>query len=95
MIYSFITPLSQQETTLMADLYMGCNIPLTAAHHYEKWIEQIYAQTPDQIPDQVKDDIVDKICKISHAYQAGCEQASALEWIEKGLAIKKIGRAHV
>lgn len=80
MIYSFITPLSQQETTLMADLYMACNIPLTAAQHYEKWIEQA--------PDQIKDDIMDKIRKISNAYRAGCEQGPALEWIEKGLAMK-------
>ena len=84
MIYSFITPLSQQETILMADLYMACNIPLTAAQHYEEWIDQI----PDQIPDQIKDDIVNKICKISNAYRAGCEQGPALEWIEKGLAMK-------
>ncbi len=88
MIYSFITPLSQQETNLMADLYMGCNIPLTAALHYEKWIDQIPNQTPGQIPDQVKGDILNKICKIANAYRAGCEPASALEWIEKGLAIK-------
>lgn len=80
MIYSFITPLSQQETTLMADLYMACNIPLKAARQYEKWIEKT--------PDPIKEDFIDKISKISNAYRAGCEQASALEWIEKGLAMK-------
>ncbi|WP_457552822.1 tetratricopeptide repeat protein [Desulfobacula sp.] len=80
LIYSFISPLSQQETNLMADLYMACNIPLTAARQYEKWI--------DQAPDRITDDIVDKIRKISNAYWAGYEKEAALEWIEKGIAMK-------
>ncbi len=96
MIYSFITPLSRQETNLMADLYMGCNIPLTAARQYEKWIDQAFGQTTgqtadqtaDQAPDQITDAVVDKICKIANAYRAGSEPGSALEWIEKGLAMK-------
>lgn len=90
MIYSFITPLSQQETTLMADLYMTCNIPLKAAHYYETWLEIATAEKTnqaDKIADQ--DMIQDKVTKLSQAYLSGCNPQAALEWVEKGLAMKK------
>jgi len=90
MIYSFITPLSQQETTLMADLYMGCNIPLKAAHYYERWLKIATAEktnTADKIVDP--DTLQDKVAKLSQAYLSGCNPKAALEWVEKGLAIKK------
>ncbi|RLB94032.1 MAG: hypothetical protein DRH26_02330 [Deltaproteobacteria bacterium] len=83
MIYSFISPLSQQETSLMADLYLSCGIPLKAAQTYEKWLEKEGDQKKNH------DRIYDKISKISHAYMSGCQTQTALKWIEKGLSMKK------
>lgn len=78
MIYSFISPLSIQETSLMADLYLACDIPLKAVEIYEKWLGQEIDQNQN-----------DKISKIVHAYLRSFQNDDALEWIEKGLAIKQ------
>ncbi|MCD4676298.1 MAG: tetratricopeptide repeat protein [Desulfobacula sp.] len=82
-IYSFISPLSQQETALMADLYLACDIPLKAAQTYEIWL------TKQTNPGEIQDQVMDKVNKISRAYLDGFQNNAALEWIEKGLAIKK------
>jgi predicted Zn-dependent protease len=88
-IYSFITPLSRQETTLMADLYMACNIPLKAAQYYEAWLKIAMEKPPPQDKTVDPDKIQDKVAKLSQAYLSGCNPAAALEWVEKGLAMKK------
>jgi predicted Zn-dependent protease len=82
-IYSFISPLSQQEISLMADLYLSCGIPLKAAQTYERWLEKEGEKKKNQ------NRIHDKISKISHAYLSGCQTDTALRWIEKGLSMKK------
>ena len=92
MIYSFITPLSRQETTLMADLYMACNIPLKAAQYYEAWLNIAMEKPPPQDKTVDPDKIQDKVAKLSQAYLSGCNPAAALEWVEKGLAMKKTPR---
>lgn len=88
MIYSFITPLSPQETTLMADLFMSCNIPLKAAQYYEAWLETATEKPPPQDKAVDPDKVQDKIAKLSQAYVSGCNPQAALEWLEKGLAMK-------
>jgi len=92
MIYSFITPLSQQETTLMADLFMGCNIPLKAAQYYEAWLETATEKTSPQDKTVDPNKVQDKIAKLSQAYLSAGNPGAALEWLEKGLAIKNDAR---
>ncbi|MBU1196258.1 MAG: tetratricopeptide repeat protein [Proteobacteria bacterium] len=99
-IYSFIAPLSQQEITLAADLYMACGIPLKAAQYYEKWLDSTrhltesgnHADTSphiqNQTSDQTQNQAIEKISKIARAYLNGCEKNTALQWIDKGLAMK-------
>jgi len=77
LIYSFVSPLSQQEISFMADLYLSCGIPLKAAKYYEIYLKE------EKNPKKIQD----KIIRISHAYFSGGQGASALEWIEKGLAL--------
>ncbi|MBU0971779.1 MAG: tetratricopeptide repeat protein [Proteobacteria bacterium] len=89
MIYSFITPLSRQETTLMADLFMACNIPLKAAQYYEAWLELAATNTPPQETGVGPDNIQDKVAKLSQAYLSAANPGAALEWVEKGLAMGK------
>jgi tetratricopeptide (TPR) repeat protein len=78
LIYSFISPLSLKEISFMADLYISCGIPLKAAMYYNTYLDK------EKDPKKIQD----KISRISHAYLAGGQGASALEWIEKGLALK-------
>lgn len=78
LIYSFISPLTQQEMSFMADLHLSCGIPLKAARYYEIYLEK------EKDPKKIQE----KIRRISHAYLAGGQGASALEWIEKGLSLK-------
>ncbi|MBA3010122.1 MAG: tetratricopeptide repeat protein [Proteobacteria bacterium] len=83
-IYSFITPLSQQETTLMADLYLACNIPLKAAEYYETWLEiatdeKIKPQNKDVDPDKIQD----RVAKLSQAYLSGGNPAAAQKALDR------------
>ncbi|MCK5098189.1 MAG: tetratricopeptide repeat protein [Desulfobacteraceae bacterium] len=87
LIYSFISPLSQQEISLMADLYLSCGIPLKGAETLEKWLEKEIDQGQNQAQNQ--NQVHDKISRISHAYMQGFQNDNALRWINKGLAIKK------
>ncbi len=86
-IYSFLKPLSQQETSLMADLYLACDIPLKAAEFYQKWLNKElvnYSKKKNQT-----DHIYSKIKSISNAYIQGFQNDNALRWIDKGLKLKK------
>ncbi len=78
-IYSFISPLTSRETTLLGDLYLACDIPLKAAKAYEACLEY----------EEDSKEIQKKILQITRSYISGCEKEIALKWIEKGLAIKQ------
>lgn len=85
-IYSFLKPLSQQETCLMADLYLSCNVPLKAAEFYQKWLNKEIENSPGK--KKKFDHIYGKIKRISNAYMQGFQNENALKWIDKGLKLK-------
>ena len=74
-IYSYLTPLSPQETSLMADLYLSLNIPSRAADYYEVLLKE--------------KPCLEKIKRIIHAYTGCYQRDKALAWIEKGLSGRK------
>ncbi|WDP91040.1 MAG: tetratricopeptide repeat protein [Desulfobacter sp.] len=81
MVYGFITPLSPSGTSLLADLYSACNIPLEAARCYGEWVDGQRAGGGD--PQK----IAEKIFRMANAYMRGGDNASALSWADKGLAM--------
>ncbi len=75
LIYSYLTPLSPEETSLMADLYLSLEIPSRAADYYEELLKE----KPS----------LNKIKRIIHAYTGSYQRDKALAWIERGLSRKK------
>ncbi len=79
LIYSYLVPLSERETSLLADLYMACGIPTQAAVYYQARLEQ-----QKEAGEKFK-----TIKQISQAFLNGGEKESALKWIDKGLSAGK------
>jgi hypothetical protein len=80
--YSYLTPLTQEEMRLVADLYLSCNIPLSAARQYEAWLEQ-HGDTLSQ------KQVLESIKTISRAWLSAGNPDQALAWAKKGLAKKE------
>jgi tetratricopeptide (TPR) repeat protein len=80
--YSYLTPLTQEEMQLVADLYLSCNIPLSAARQYEAWLEQ-HGDTLSQ------KQVLESIKTISRAWLSAGNPDQALAWAKKGLAKKE------
>lgn len=74
-IYSYLTPLTPEETSLIADLYLSVGIPSKAADYYEVLLK--------------KKPSLEKIKRIIHAYTNSYQRDKALFWIEQGLSWKK------
>ena len=74
LIYSYLTPLSNEETALMADLYLSLGIPTRAADYYEVVLKGKNS--------------LKKIKRIVDAYIAAHEREKALAWIDRGLALQ-------
>ncbi|WP_024336089.1 tetratricopeptide repeat protein [Desulfotignum balticum] len=79
--YSYLTPLTPEEMRLVADLYLSCNIPLSAARQYEAWLEQ----HGDTLSEK---QILERIRIISRAWLSAGNPDQALTWAKKGLAKK-------
>jgi len=77
--YSYLTPLTREESRLVADLYLSCNIPLSAARQYEVWL----AQHRDSLSEK---QVLERIKAISRAWLSAGNLDQALAWVEKGLA---------
>ncbi|GAB6147139.1 tetratricopeptide repeat protein [Desulfocicer niacini] len=75
LIYSYLTPPSPEETSLMADLYLSLEIPSKAADYYE----ELLREKPN----------FEKIKRIIHAYTGSYQRDKALAWIERGLSWKR------
>ncbi|MCP4719000.1 MAG: tetratricopeptide repeat protein [Desulfobacteraceae bacterium] len=75
-IYGYLTPMTQKELMLAADLYLALDVPAKAALLYQGAIKE--TQTPDQF--------LKKILKIGQAWAMAHDQDKALAWIEKGLS---------
>ncbi|MDD9302492.1 MAG: tetratricopeptide repeat protein [Desulfobacter sp.] len=93
MIYGFLTPLSPSEIRLTADLYSACNIPLEAARYYEDWLragpeKEIQGKPSPEKKEQHQDRSA-VILKMANAFFQGGDPRSALDWADKGLALKK------
>jgi predicted Zn-dependent protease len=80
--YSYLTPLTGEESRLLADLYLSCHIPESAARQYEEWL----SQHGDTLSEK---QCLDKIITISRAWLAAGNTDLALAWVEKGLAKKE------
>ncbi len=78
-IYGYLTPMTQKELMLAADLYLALDVPAKAALLYQEAIKE--AQTPDQL--------LKKILKIGQACAMAHYQDKALAWIEKGLSVSR------
>jgi tetratricopeptide (TPR) repeat protein len=76
--YSYLTSLTREESLLLADLYLSCNIPESAARQYEEWL----AQHGDTLSEK---QLIDKITTISRAWLAAGNPEQALAWAHKGL----------
>jgi len=74
LIYSYLTPPTREEQSLIADLYLSLGIPARASVFYETILKE-------------KEDLT-KIKRIVQAYTAAHEPDKALAWIERGLARK-------
>lgn len=77
--YSYLIPLTREESRLVADLYLSCHIPESAARQYEAWL----AQHGDTLSEKQR---LDKITTISRAWLAAGNPDQALAWVEKGLS---------
>ena len=77
--YSYLTPLTREESRLVADLYLSCNIPLSAARQYEVWL----AQHRDSLSEK---QVLERIRVISRAWLSAGNPFQAMAWAEKGLA---------
>ena len=71
-IYGYLTPMTREELTLAADLYLSLEVPAKAACLYEDALKE--KQDPQSI------------LKISNACAMAYDQDKALEWIDKGLS---------
>ncbi len=80
--YSYLTPLTREESRLVADLYLSCNIPLSAARQYEIWL----AQHGDTLSEK---QILERIKTISRAWLSAGNPYQAMAWAKKGLAKKE------
>lgn len=80
--YSYLTPLTGEESRLLADLYLSCHIPESAARQYEEWL----SQHGDTLSEK---QLLDTITTISRAWLAAGNTDLALAWVEKGLAKKE------
>jgi len=76
--YSYLTSLTREESRLLADLYLSCHIPASAARQYEDWL----AQHGDTLSEK---QLLDKITTISRAWLAAGDPDQALAWAQKGL----------
>ena len=74
-IYSYLTPPTREEKSLMADLYLSLGIPGQASAFYE------------MVLNEKKE--FSKINRIIHAYTAAHEPEKAIAWIDRGLALKQ------
>lgn len=70
--YGFLTPLSSDEQSLMADLFLTLDIPARAEADYERLLEQ----SPDK----------ETFLKIIHACTRQYQADRALAWAEKGIS---------
>ncbi|MCP3873652.1 MAG: hypothetical protein GY699_10920 [Desulfobacteraceae bacterium] len=74
-IYGYLTPMTQQEILLAADLYLSLDIPKKAAGFYETALQQI------QNPDTLK--------KLIQASIMAHDHDNALKWINKAQTVSK------
>ncbi|MBN1932841.1 MAG: tetratricopeptide repeat protein [Desulfobacterales bacterium] len=73
-VYKYLTPLSEQEKKLMADLHMALGIPIQAARLYEEIIS-----------DQKEKTDVEIVKQLAQSYLSLYKPQQALESIEKGI----------
>lgn len=72
-IYGYLTPMTQAEIKLTADLYMAVDVPKKAARLYQEVLEQ---------------DLDPKILeKLTHALATAHDPDNAIKWIDKGLSL--------
>jgi tetratricopeptide (TPR) repeat protein len=76
--YSYLTLLTREESRLLADLYLSCHIPESAARQHEEWL----AQHGDTLSEK---QLLDTITTISRAWLAAGNPDQALAWAQKGL----------
>ncbi len=76
--YSYLTPLTREESRLVADLYLSCNIPLSAALQYQTWL----AEHGDTLSEK---QVLERIRIISRAWLSAGNPDQALAWVQKGL----------
>ncbi len=76
--YSYLTPLTREESRLLADLYLSCHIPESAARQYEKWL----AHHGDTLSEK---QLLNNITAVSRAWLAAGNPDQALAWAQKGL----------
>ncbi len=67
-VYGFLTPLTRDEETLMADLYLSLNIPSMAVPYYEKILKEGFDR--------------EKARRLLHACLLSEQPEKALEWID-------------
>jgi hypothetical protein len=79
--YSYLAPLTREESRLVADLYLSCNIPFSAARQNEAWL----AAHGDTLSEK---QVLERIKTISRAWLSAGDPDQALAWAKKGLAIK-------
>ncbi|MBU0994891.1 MAG: tetratricopeptide repeat protein [Proteobacteria bacterium] len=72
-IYGFLTPMSDDERSLMADLYMMAGIPAKAIMHYEAVLKEGSIS-------------METYKKIAQGFLRMYDPEAALSWVEKGLA---------
>ncbi len=70
-IYGFLTPITQEETELVADLYLFLDIPKKAAEYYRDLIQE------EEDPKILE--------KLAQAYALAHDPDNAIKWIDKGL----------
>jgi tetratricopeptide (TPR) repeat protein len=75
---SYLIPLGREEFRLLADLYLSCHIPESAARQYEEWL----SQHGDTLSEK---QLLDTITTISRAWLAAGDPDQALAWAQKGL----------
>lgn len=73
-VYGYLTPLSEQEKKLMADLHMALGIPIQAARLYEEIIS-----------DQKEKTDIEIVKQLAQSYLSLYKPQQSLESIEKGL----------
>ena len=96
-VYGYLTPLTPDETRLLADLYSACNIPLRAARAWADWVATREATlgdvgvTAEGVADDGKqgenpwEQVLERYHTIALAHLSSGDLQGAQDWVERGL----------